>query len=71
MLAGCFAGGLVACVGYTFAKEAELELVDGGGFEAIIPVGIGNGIESAKESIAKTAYGAGAGYVRRFRCGRR
>lgn len=51
-LAGCFAGGLVACVGYTFAKEAELELVDGGGFEAIIPVGIGNGIESAKESIA-------------------
>ena len=29
-----------------------LEFVDGGGFEAIIPVGIEDGIESAKASVA-------------------
>lgn len=52
MLAGCLAGGLVACGGYTLAKEAVLEFVDGGGFEAIIPVGIENSIETAKASVA-------------------
>ena len=53
MLAGCLAGGMVACGGYTIAKEAVLEFVDGGGFEAIVPTGIADGIESAKATVAK------------------
>ncbi len=37
MMAGCMAGGMLACVGYMVAKEAVMDIVDGGGFEAIIP----------------------------------
>lgn len=52
MLAGCIAGGMVACGGYTLAKEAVLEFADGGGFEAIIPVGVADSINSAKEAVS-------------------
>ena len=52
MLAGCLAGGMIACGGYTLAKEAVLEFVDGGGFEAIIPVGLADSIESVKTEVA-------------------
>ncbi len=53
MLIGCLAGGLIASTGYTIAKEAFLEFVDGGGFEAILPAGIETSISSARESIAQ------------------
>ena len=42
MLAGCMAGGMIACVGYTVAKNAVMDIVDGGGFEAIVPVDVTN-----------------------------
>lgn len=37
-MAGCFAGAMLACIGYMAAKEAIIDIVDGGGFEALIPV---------------------------------
>ncbi len=49
---GCLAGGLVASVGYSLAKEAVLEFADGGGFEAIVPKGVASSIESAKAAIS-------------------
>lgn len=51
-LIGCLAGGMIASGGYTLAKEAVLEFVDGGGFEAIIPVGIADKIETVKDKVA-------------------
>lgn len=53
MLAGCLAGGIIASTGYTLGKEAVLEFVDGGGFEAIVPTNVGKRIESAKEAVSK------------------
>ena len=53
MLAGCLAGGMIACGGYSFAKEAILEFVDGGGFEAIIPVGLADGIEGVRTAVGE------------------
>jgi len=52
MLAGCLAGGMVACGGYTLAKDAVLEFVDGGGFEAIVPVGIANNLQIVSEKVS-------------------
>lgn len=52
MLVGCLAGGMIACGGYALAKEAVLEFVDGGGFEAIIPVGLADAITSVKAEVA-------------------
>ncbi|MBR2274759.1 MAG: hypothetical protein IJ873_01655, partial [Lachnospiraceae bacterium] len=37
MLAGCMAGGIAAGAGFLLAKDAVLDIVDGGGFEAILP----------------------------------
>ena len=37
MLAGCMAGGIAAGAGFLLAKDAVLDIVDGGGFEAIVP----------------------------------
>lgn len=51
-LAGSMAGGLVASMGYLTAKEAVLDIVDGGGFEAIIPVETKNTMSIATEKIA-------------------
>lgn len=52
MLIGCFAGGIIAATGYTLMKEVVLEVADGGGFEAFVPVGTAKGITSLKEEIA-------------------
>ena len=52
VMIGCFAGGMIACSGYTMAKEVVMELVDGGGFEAIIPVGIQSTISTLKDAVA-------------------
>ena len=52
-LLGCLVGGMVACVGYTLIKNAVLEFVDGGGMEAIIPVGIKNTVHSITQKIAE------------------
>lgn len=53
MLAGCFAGGIVASTGYTLGKEAVLEFVDAGGFEAIVPANIGTKLTAVSNSVAK------------------
>ena len=52
MLIGCVAGTLIACVGYTIAKDAVLDIVDGGGFEAIVPAKSTNAISVASEYIS-------------------
>lgn len=52
MLAGCMAGGLVASIGYLMAKEVVLDMVDAGGFEAIVPVEAVNTYSVAKDKIA-------------------
>ena len=52
LLIGCFAGGMIASTGYTLGKEAVMEFVDGGGFEAIIPTGIADPISSAKTAVS-------------------
>lgn len=52
MMVGCMAGGMLAYVGYTFAKEIVMDIVDGGGFEAIIPVDVADTMSVAKERIA-------------------
>lgn len=52
MLCGCMAGGLVASIGYLMAKEAVLDIVDGGGFEAIVPVEAKNTLSVASDKIA-------------------
>jgi len=52
MLIGCMAGGMVAGIGYLMAKEAVLDIVDGGGFEAIVPVEAKNTLSVATEQIA-------------------
>jgi hypothetical protein len=57
MLIGCLAGGVIACTGYTIAKEVTLGFINGGGFEAIIPASlsanVSNVIKSAKDAVAK------------------
>lgn len=52
MLAGCMAGSMLACVGYSVLKEARLDLIDGGGFEAIVPVEAASTFSVAKDKIA-------------------
>ena len=52
MLIGCLAGGILASTGYSVGKEAVLELVDGGGFEAIVPEGVASSLSKIKEKIA-------------------
>ncbi len=52
MLAGCMAGGIVASVGYLMAKEAVIDIVDAGGFEAIIPVEAKNTYSVASAQIS-------------------
>ena len=51
MMAGCMAGGMLACVGYMVAKEAVMDIVDGGGFEAISPVEATNTMSVARNTI--------------------
>lgn len=52
MIFGCLAGAMLACIGYTLAKEAVLDIVDGGGFEAIVPKETTNAISIAKSYIS-------------------
>ena len=52
MLIGCMAGGLVASIGYIAAKEVVLDIVDSGGFAAIIPVDAKSTFSVASEQIA-------------------
>lgn len=54
VLIGCFAGGVIASVGYTIVKGITLEFIDGGGFEAIIPEDLAGKVSKTIES-AKTA----------------
>ncbi len=39
MIAGCMAGGMLVCMGYdeTSTQEASMDMINGGGFEAIVP----------------------------------
>ena len=37
VIIGCMAGGMIAAIGYAAGKEVVMEMVDGGGFEAVIP----------------------------------
>lgn len=53
MLAGCMAGGMVACVGYMAAKNAIMDIVDGGGFEAIVPAKVTNTIRVATKAVSE------------------
>lgn len=52
MMAGCMAGGMLACIGYMVAKNAVMDIVDGGGFEAIIPADSASSFSVAKNAIA-------------------
>lgn len=52
VVAGCLAGGMLACIGYTIAKEAVMDMVDAGGFEAIVPVEAIDAWSVAKDKIA-------------------
>ena len=52
MIFGCLAGSLLACIGYTLAKEAVLDIVDGGGFEAIVPKEATDKLSVAKNYIS-------------------
>ena len=52
MMAGCMAGGMIAAVGYTAAKEAVMDIVDGGGFEAVIPAQVTDAASVASDKIA-------------------
>ena len=52
MLVGCMAGGMVACVGYMIGKEAVMDVVDGGGLEAIVPVEAVDTFSVAQNTIA-------------------
>ena len=52
MMAGCLAGSLVASIGYLTAKEVVLDIVDGGGFEAIVPVEVKSTLSVATAQIA-------------------
>lgn len=49
---GCLAGSLLACIGYTLAKEAVLDIVDGGGFEAVVPKEATDAISVAKNYVS-------------------
>ena len=46
------AGGMIACGGYALAKDAVLEFVDGGGFEAIVPVGVASSLGIVSEKVS-------------------
>ncbi len=50
--AGCMAGGIIASGGYSVTKDIVMDVVDGGGFEAIIPEGSSDAISIAKDLIA-------------------
>jgi|GEM_PF-2200585 len=52
MLAGGIAGSMIACVGYTIAKEIVLDIVDGGGFEAFLPPEVADALSVAKSTIS-------------------
>lgn len=52
MMAGCMAGGLAASIGYLVAKDAVMDIVDGGGFEAVIPVQTVETASIAKDKIS-------------------
>lgn len=50
-LIGCIAGAMLACVGYTIARDAVMDIVDGGGFEAIVPADTVDAISVASDTI--------------------
>lgn len=52
VIVGCMAGGMIAAIGYAAGKEVVMEMVDGGGFEAVIPEEAVTTIGVAKEKIA-------------------
>lgn len=51
-LIGCMAGSMFSSLGYSTPKEAVMDIVDGGGFEAIVPVNAVDSFSVAKEKIA-------------------
>ena len=57
MMAGCLAGGVLADTGYTIAKEMTLAIINGGGFEAIVPARVSSKISeivgTAKEAVSR------------------
>ena len=52
LIFGCLAGSLLACIGYTLAKEAVLDIVDGGGFEAVVPKEATDALSVAKNYVS-------------------
>ncbi|MCR5735610.1 MAG: hypothetical protein K6G22_13470 [Lachnospiraceae bacterium] len=52
MVAGCMAGGMLACIGVGEAKTAMMDMVDGGGFEALVPVKATETMSIASDTIA-------------------
>lgn len=52
MLAGGMAGCMVASIGYLAGKEVVLDFIDGGGFEAIVPVEVAKTFSVAKDKLA-------------------
>ena len=52
MMAGCMAGGMMAALGYMATKEAVLDIVDGGGFEAIVPIDSVEAASVARDKVA-------------------
>lgn len=50
-LAGCLAGSVIAVVGFNAAKNLTLEIKNGGGFAAIVPKGVIDTIDVAKDAI--------------------
>jgi len=51
-LAGCLAGSVIAVAGFNAVKNLTLEIKNGGGFAAIVPNGIVDTIDVAKDTIA-------------------
>ncbi len=52
MMIGCMGGSMMECLGLDDSKEAIMEIVDGGGFEAIVPVNTVDSFSIAKDKIS-------------------
>lgn len=51
-MAGSMAGAMLASAGYTVIKEAVFKIQDSGGFAAIVPEGVSEGLDVGKEIIS-------------------
>ena len=52
-MAGCMAGSMIAVAGIQSIKNIILEIKDGGGFEAIVPVGVFKTVNVIKDKISE------------------